>query len=393
MIYKVVILGSTGSIGSSSLKSIYKKKNYKIVLLTANKNINKLLKQCVIYNVKNAVIEDENKFKKFRPIFKKKKINLYLNLRKNINKILKYKVSYCINSISGIEGLEPTLKSIPLTRKILIANKESLICAWNIISKVLKKNKTQFIPIDSEHFSIWKLIKNEKLENLEKIYLTASGGPFLKKSFKQVVNIKPKVALNHPNWKMGKKISIDSSTMMNKIFEFIEAKKIFNLSKEKLSIIIQPSSFVHAIVFFKGRTIKFLAHDTDMTIPISNALEIIDSQKKKSFSRYIDKINSLEFQKPTIKQYPLLSLLDLIPENDSYFETILITINDYLVYKFLSNKISYISIHLNLLKLLKSPFLNKFYKLKPKNIYDIKRMIDVTKNHINNRITNYEKKI
>ena len=186
MIHKVVILGSTGSIGSSSLKSIYKKKNYKIVLLSANKNINKLLKQCIICKVKNAVIEDENKFKKFKSIFKKKNINLYFFLKKNINKIFIYKVSYCINSISGIEGLEPTLKSIPLTKKILIANKESLICAWNIISKVLIKNKTQFIPIDSEHFSIWKLIKNEKLENLEKIYLTASGGPFLKKSLNQI---------------------------------------------------------------------------------------------------------------------------------------------------------------------------------------------------------------
>ena len=367
MIHKVIILGSTGSIGSSSLKSIFKKKNYKIVLLSANKNINKLLKQCIIYNVKNAVIEDENKFKEFKTIFKRKKIKLHSGLKKiNLNRLLKYKVSYCINSISGIEGLEPTLKFIPLTKKILIANKESLICAWNIISRVLIKNKTQFIPIDSEHFSIWKLIKNEKLENLEKIYLTASGGPFLKKTLKQVINTKPKAALNHPNWKMGKKISIDSSTMMNKIFEFIEAKKIFNLTKNQLSIIIQPSSFIHAIVFFKGKIIKFLAHDTDMTIPISNALEIRDYQKKISYSKYINKINSLELQKPTIKQYPLLSILDLVPENYSYFETILITINDHLVYKFLSNKISYYSIHLNLLKFIKSPFLRKYYKLKPK---------------------------
>ena len=181
--------------------------------------------------------------------------------------------------------------------------------------------------------------------------------------------------------------------MMNKVFEFIEAKKIFNLNKNKLSIIIQPSSFVHAIVFFKGKIIKFLAHDTDMTIPISNALGIIDSQKKNSFSKYINKMNFLEFQKPTIKKYPLLSILNLIPENDSYFETILITINDYLVYKFLSNKINYYSIHINLLKLIRSPFLKKFYKLKPKNIYDIKKMIEVTKNYINNRIINYEKKI
>ena len=165
---------------------------------------------------------------------------------------------------------------------------------------------------------------------------------------------------------MGKKISIDSSTMMNKIFEFIEAKKIFNLNKNKFSILIHPSSFVHAIVFLKGDIIKFLAHETNMIIPISNALEILKNSDDKKFLNNTKKINNLSFEVPNIKQFPLLSLINLIPNQSSYFETILITLNDMLVDEYLKNNINYISIHRNLIKLIKSPFFNKFYKLKPK---------------------------
>ena len=390
MIKKIVILGSTGSIGTSTLKSISRNKNYKIQLITANKNIKKLLNQSIKYNVKNAIINDYRKFVKYKKKFKNNKINLYYGFEK-INSIIKSKVSFSINAISGIDGLDPTLKIIPLTEKILIANKESIICAWEIILKKLNKYKTEFIPIDSEHFSIWKLIKNENNQNVDKILLTASGGPLLNKTKKQLLNIKPKVVLNHPNWKMGKKISIDSSTMMNKIFEFIEARKIFNLKKKKLSIIIHPSSFIHAVVFFKGNIIKLLAHQTNMMIPISNALEIFEKNSNYSFLDNMDKLNNLKFENPKIKQFPLLKILDYIPENFTYFETILITINDNLVYKYLNHSITYISIHLNLLRLIKSPFFKSYYKLKPKNIYDIKKMINVTNNFIENKIKNYEK--
>ena len=381
MTHDVIILGSTGSIGRTTLRSISKNKKFKISLLSANKNANKLLKQCIEYKVKNSIINDEKNYFFYKKIFKKNNVKLHLGFS-NINSILKKKASFCINSISGINGLEPTLKIIPHTKKILIANKESIICAWHIISRKLKKYNTKFIPIDSEHFSIWKLIKNENLYNIDKIILTASGGPFLKKTKKQILNVQPKAALKHPNWKMGKKISIDSATMMNKIFELIEAKKIFNLKKKNLSIIIQPTSFVHAIVIFKGDIIKFLAHDSNMTIPISNALGITKTTNLKNFNNQIYKLNNLQLEKPSIKQFPLLSLIDLIPESTSYFETILITINDNLVHRYLTNKINYISIHLNLLRLIKRPFFKKFYKLKPKSIYDIKQMINVTNKYL-----------
>ena len=274
----LIILGSTGSIGQSTLLALKKNNKIKIKLLTTNKNVKKILKQAIFFKVKDVIVEDVKEYKKYKKKFKEKKINLYLGIH-NINRIVKKKVTFCINAITGLNGLQPTIKAIPLCKNILIANKESIICAWDLILKKLKIYKTNFIPLDSEHFSIWKLIKNEPNEDIEKIILTASGGPFLNKSIRQLPNISPKKALKHPNWKMGKKITIDSATMMNKVFEFIEAKKIFNIKKQNLSILVHPSSFIHAIVFFKGNLIKFLGHETNMIIPISNALGI---NKKKN---------------------------------------------------------------------------------------------------------------
>ena len=222
----IIVLGSTGSIGVTTLSIIKKNKSkFNIKLLSTKQNAKKVLKQALLFNVNNVIIEDKNKYNKFKSLFKKKKINLHHGIKSIDNVLRNNKFEYCINAISGIFGLEPTLKIIPFTKNILIANKESIICGWSLIEKKLQKYKTNFIPIDSEHFSIWKLIRNEKPETIKKIVLTASGGPFLHKSIKKIANINPKLALKHPNWSMGKKISIDSSTMMNKIFEFIEAKK------------------------------------------------------------------------------------------------------------------------------------------------------------------------
>jgi len=208
-------------------------------------------------------------------------------------------------------------------------------------------------------------------------------------SFKKNKSILPKDALNHPIWKMGKKISIDSSNMMNKVFELIEAKKIFNIKKNKISILIHPTSYIHAIVLFKNDLIKLLAHDADMKIPISNALNMTNDTKIVNLN--INKLNEMKFILPNIKKFPLISLIDKIPDNDSYFETILISLNDILVDKYLNGEINYISIQKNLLKLIEKPLFKKYYKLKPKNIYDIKKMIILAKNYLNKNIIYYEK--
>ena len=386
---KIVILGSTGSIGSTTL-SVIKKKNFKVQLLSTNKNAKKIYKQALSFNVANVIIEDKNKYQKYYKLFKNKNIKLHLGL-KNLKKILNKKVNYCINSISGIEGLSPTLDIISKTENLLLANKESIICGWNLIENKLKKYKTNFIPIDSEHFSIWKMLNSDDINNVQKIVLTASGGPFLNQLNRNIANVKPRMALKHPTWKMGKKISIDSSTMMNKVFEYLEAKKIFNLQNKKLSILIHPTSYVHALIFYKGGTIKFLAHESKMSIPISNALNIYDRYYKYPIKNHLSQLNKLEFIEPKKSKFPLLSILSMIPERSSYFETILITLNDNLVYKYLNNKINYLSIYKNLLNLIKSPYFIKFYKLKPKNIYDIKKMIKLTNNYLEMNIKYYEK--
>ena len=389
MIKTIAILGSTGSIGTSVLKSIKNNKNFKVNLLSTNNNAKKALVQAIKYKVKDVIIEDKKKYYDYKNNFSKKKINLHLGL-KNINNILKKKITFCVNSITGIYGLEPTIKIIPLTKYILIANKESIICGWDLIKKKLKKYNTTFIPIDSEHFSIWELIKSENHNHIEKIILTASGGPFLNIPKRKFKNIKPNLAIKHPNWKMGKKISIDSSTMMNKIFEYIEAIKIFKTNKKKISIVIHPSSYVHAIVYFKGDIIKFLAHKPNMIIPISNALGIKSDHKLKHNNEKYSELNNLKFFKPDIEKFPLLSIINLIPNKSSYFETILITLNDTLVEKYLNGQINYISIQENILNLIKRPYIMKFYKLKPKNIYDIRNMIEITKKYLEKNLKIYD---
>ena len=385
----LAIFGSTGSIGKTTLSIVQKDNNFKLKLLTTNKNAKLILNQAIKFNVKDVIIENKYIYKKYYSKFKKQNIRLHLSFH-NLKKILKKKISYCVNAISGIEGLEPTLKIIPYTSNILIANKESIICGWNLIKKKLNYYNTNFIPIDSEHYSIWKLLNGQYNKDIDKIYLTASGGPFLNIPKKKLLNIKPHLALKHPNWKMGKKISIDSSNMMNKIFEFIEAKKIFNLTNKKLFIVIHPDSFVHAIIIFKTGLIKILAHDTKMIVPISNALQS-NLKFKLNTDKIINKLNNLNLKKPDKLKFPLLDLIKFIPDNESYFEIILITLNDNLVNKYLNGEINYQSIYKNILKLIKKPTLNKYYKLKPKNIYDIKKMVDFTNIYLEKNLKKYEK--
>ena len=217
----IAILGSTGSIGRSLLKIISKdKKKYKISLITANTNYKLILEQAKKFNVKNIIITNKKYFDLARSRNNRKNLNI-LNNFQELDKIFRTKIDYVMNSIVGLDGLLPTFKIIKHTNKIAIANKESIICAWNLIKKELKKNNTEFIPVDSEHFSIWHNLRNSSKDNIEKLYLTASGGPLLKLPIKKFRNIKINKIINHPNWKMGPKISVDSATMMNKVFEVI----------------------------------------------------------------------------------------------------------------------------------------------------------------------------
>ena len=368
---KIVILGSTGSIGKTLIKLLKKNTNISIELLTANKNYRELLKQVKFFNVKNIIITDKNSYIKIKKKLDKKKINIFNNFN-SLNKILNNKkIDYTMSSISGMNGLHPTLEIIKFTKKIAIANKEAIICGWSLIKNELKKNNVQFIPIDSEHFSIWSLINNAKNSDIEKVFLTASGGPFLNYKLNQFKFINKKKALKHPNWKMGPKITIDSATMMNKVFEIIEAKKIFDLNYDKLDIFIHPKSYVHALIKFNNGLTTFLIHDTNMTIPIFNSLYPNYQKKLKSKPLNLSIVNNLDFNKVNLKKFPIIKILDELPKINSLFETIVVTVNDNLVQQFLNEKIKFTDISKNLLKIISYKEFKKYKGITPKNINDI----------------------
>ena len=247
-----------------------------------------------------------------------------------------------------------------------------------MILKELKKHNTDFIPVDSEHFSIWSLIKNYNHKLIDKIYITASGGPFLKWPLSKIKKVTPSKALKHPNWSMGKKISVDSSTMMNKVFEVIETQRIFNLEKSKIRILIHEKSYVHAIVQFKNGLKKILVHDTNMKIPIFNTLYNDTKEIKfiKSENLDITKLNNLNFRKLDEKRFPLIKILNKISNKSSLFETVLISANDELVNLFLKKKMSYSRLQKNLLTIINLSEFDHFRKKIPKNLNEINQLND-----------------
>ena len=367
---KIAILGSTGSIGKSTIDILKKnKKDFDLVLLTTNRNYEELYTQAKIFNVKNLIITNNASYNLFRKKFKNKKFRVFNNFS-CLNRIFKKKIDYSMSAISGLDGLEPTLKIIKFSKKIAVANKEAIICGWSLIKKALKKNNTEFLPVDSEHFSIWSLIKNHQNELIDKVYLTASGGPFLNLPLNKLKKVLPKNAIKHPNWSMGKKISIDSATMMNKVFEVIETQRIFDLPKSKIHILIHEKSYVHAIVQFKNGLNKILAHDTSMRIPIFNT--IYDNKKfLKTKDLDIKNLNNLNLKIIDKKKFPFIEILKFIPEENSLFETLLVSANDELVNLFLDKKISYINFQKRLKNFIKLKEFRKLRRKKPKNIKEI----------------------
>ncbi len=382
MVKKIAILGSTGSIGKNLINIIKKdKKKFKIILLSANKNYRLLLKQVKTIKVENVIISDKKSFQNFIKKNKNKKLKVY-NCFNDFNKIFKTKVDYTMGAISGLQGLIPTFSIIKYTKKLALANKESIICGWNLIRKELKKNNTEFVPVDSEHFSIWYALKKNK-EIVENIVLTASGGPLNTVPLNKIKNVKISQALNHPNWSMGKKISIDSATMMNKVFEIIEAKNIFNISYKKLKILIHPSSYVHTIIKFKNGIIKIVAHDTDMKIPIFNTLDINFKKNIKTSKIDISKLNNLSLNKVDIRKFPLTKIISILPEKSTLFETVIVSANDELVNLFLKNKIKFTDISKKLLMILKNKEFNKYKRFVPKNISQIIKLNNYVRLKIN----------
>ena len=371
---KIAILGSTGSIGKNLINILKKDiNNFEIVLLTAEKNFRELLKQAKLFKVKNLIITNNNSYLKLKKKNFSHKINIFNNFL-SFKKIFKNRIDYSMCAISGIEGLSPTINIIKHTKLIAIANKEAIICGWNILDNELKKNKTKFVPVDSEHFSLHYALQNNSIENLENIYLTASGGPFHKTPLKKFSNIKINDTLKHPNWSMGKKISVDSATLMNKVFEIIEAQKIFNISYKKIKILVHPKSYVHALLKFKDGMIKIIAHDTNMIIPIHNTL--YNDKKKFIKTKKIDikKLNKLEFETVNYKKFPLVKIISKLSDTNSLYETIIVAINDELVDQYLNKKIKFTDLIYKINKFINLKEFKKYKLIKPKKIETIEKL-------------------
>ena len=230
--------------------------------------------------------------------------------------------------------------------------------------------------------------KKNHSEDIDKIYLTASGGPFLNYKFSRLKNIRPNEAIKHPRWKMGKKISVDSSNLINKVFEVIEASRIFNLKLNKFKIIIHPNSYLHSIVKFNNGTSKLLVHDTKMEIPIFNSIFNKGEKKYERNELNIKFLNNLNLSNPNVKIFPNINILKYVPNNISLFETVLVTANDELVGLFLNNKIKFLEINKYLIKILKMTNIIKYKKVKPINFDQIIKTKNFTKELIHNFFEN-----
>ena len=368
---KIAILGSTGSIGKSTLDVIRKDKNFfEVVFLSANNNYKKLIQQAKEFNVKNILIKNQIFHERTERSLKNSKTKVYSG-DISLTNIISKKLDYTMAAIVGVAGLQPTIDAIKISKTVALANKESIICGWEILSKLIKKYKTKILPVDSEHFSIMELTKDISDEEVEEIIITASGGPFLNIPQNKLNYVKPAQAINHPNWKMGKKISIDSANLMNKVFEVIEACRIFKFNKKKYRIMIHPQSYVHSIIRFKNGLIKMILYNTDMKIPISNTL-----YGRKNHVLNVKKIDArilskLSFQNVNTKRFPSIKLINKCLNLGFLAPTIVNASNEVLVSLFLTKKIGFLKIVKTINKIFRDKDFKKHAKRKPKSIKDI----------------------
>jgi len=366
---KIAILGSTGSIGKSTLEVIKKdKRNFVVILLTANNNYKKLIAQAKQFKAKNVLIRNKKFYLKVKKSLKKTKV--YTG-DVSIKKIIRGKIDYTMSAIVGVAGLQPTVDAVQISKKVAIANKETIICGWHILSKYIKKYKTKILPVDSEHFSIMELTKNKKDDEIEEIIITASGGPFLHMPKNKMNKATPTQAINHPNWKMGKKISVDSANLMNKVFEVIEACKIFKFKKTKYRIVIHPQSYVHSIIRFKNGLIKMILYNTDMKIPISNTL-----YEDNNYIRNIKKIdtkilNKMSFYNVDTKRFPSIKLIESCLNFGLLTPTIVNASNEVLVKLFLAKKIGFLDIVKTINKIFKDKDFKKYAKRNSASLKDV----------------------
>ena len=384
MTKKIAILGSTGSIGTQTLEVISNHDDkFRVELLSANKNYKLLIQQAKKYKPKAIIFGDKTYKKILRENLKSENIDIYFgeDALNNFNQFCD--VDLVVTALVGKSGLIPTINAIENNIDIALANKETLVVAGEIIMKLSKKNNVKIYPVDSEHSAIFQCLIGEDYQTIEKIILTASGGPFRNKKISDLENITKEEALNHPNWEMGEKITIDSSTLMNKGLEVIEAKFLFNIDIDMIEVVIHPQSIIHSMVEFIDGSIKAQMGEPDMKLPIQYALGFPGRLDNDYDRLNFLKNNKLTFEKPCFDTFQNLKLAFDAGKSGGNSPCILNASNEIVVEAFLQEKISY----LDMTKIIKES-LNKISYIASPNLEQLIETDLKTREYTNNKIKN-----
>src|SRR6266496_362886 len=344
-IKRIAIFGSTGSIGVQTLEVIKANSDkFSVEILTAHNNHELLIEQALKYNPNIVLIGDEKKYSQVKEALAATDIKVFAG-EKSLEEVAAMDCyDLMIAGIVGYAGLRPTLKAICNGKTVGLANKETLVVAGDIVIQKAMEHRAPVIPVDSEHSAIFQCLVGETRNRIEKIILTASGGPFLGRKPNYLVNVKREHALQHPNWTMGAKITIDSATLMNKGLEMIEAKWLFNLQPEQIQVLIHPQSIIHSMVQFEDGSIKAQMSLPDMKLPIQYALAF-PKRIANNFPRYdFKKISSLTFEEPDIRTFRNLALAKEALNKGGNLPCVMNAANELAVYAFLRNRIGFLDI-------------------------------------------------
>lgn len=344
-VVNVAILGSTGSIGRSCLEVIEKLSHrFRVLGLAAGRNTGLLEKQVERFKPEIISVERKEEAEALKEKFKGSSLRVTYS-QEGAEEVAGFdKNDTVVSAITGINGLKPTLAALKAGKKIALANKESMVVAGPLIQKKVQESGSQVIPVDSEHSGVFQCLAKEKLENVRKVILTASGGPFFRSSAQEMMNITPEEALAHPRWKMGRKVTIDSATLMNKGLELIEARWLFGLDPRKLGILIHPQSIVHSLVEISDGSVLAQLSPTDMKIPIQYALTYPEREEALLPSLDLAHVRSLEFFEPDRNKFPLLELARLALEEGASLPVALNAANEVAVASFLKKEIRFMEI-------------------------------------------------
>ncbi len=335
----IFVFGSTGSIGIQTLDVLSKSKTYNVIGLSCNSNSDLLFEQIKLFKPALVAINNIDLSHGLIKYCEKKNIKLIYGDNASSNIPLE-DIDIAVNAIVGTAGLQPTIQLIENGVDVALSNKESLVLGGHIIMPLARKNNVTIFPVDSEHSAIYQCLHGEDASELKKIILTGSGGPFLKRELSTFESIVPQEALNHPNWDMGKKISIDSATMMNKALELVEALWLFNVNLDQIEIVIHPQSIVHSMVEFVDGSYKAHLGVPDMRVPIQYALTCPSRRNASVKSLDFTKMD-LQFSKPDINRYPVLGLVNELINAGGNRVPIMSIANDYIVQQFLDEKIAF----------------------------------------------------